>query len=65
MSSFFVGFDSELIVEFLEQLAYIGLVEEFFFRGCLMGSSAYGLGTSRDLLLNAVIFSLAYMSRVS
>jgi membrane protease YdiL (CAAX protease family) len=65
LSSFFVGFDSELIVEFLEQLAYIGLVEEFFFRGYLMGSFCEWLGDIKGLLLNAVIFSRAYMSKVS
>jgi len=47
-----------VIVEFLEQLAYVGLVEEFFFRGCLMEFCEW-LGDIKGLLLNAVIFSLA------
>jgi len=62
LSSFFLGFDSELIVKFLEQLSYLGLVEEFFFRGCLMGRFCEWLGDIKGLLLNAVIFSLAHIS---
>jgi membrane protease YdiL (CAAX protease family) len=61
LPSFFLGFDSELIVEFLEQLAFIGLVEEFFFRGYLMGRFCEWLGDAKGLLLNAVIFSLAHL----
>ena len=61
LPSFFLGFDSELIVEFLEQLAFIGLVEEFFFRGYLMGRFCEWLGNIKGLLLNAVIFSLAHL----
>jgi membrane protease YdiL (CAAX protease family) len=61
LPSLFLGFDSELIVEFLEQLAFIGLVEEFFFRGYLMGRFCEWLGDIKGLLLNAVIFSLAHL----
>ena len=61
LPSFFLGFDSELIVEFLEQLAFIGLVEEFFYRGYLMGRFCEWLGDVKGLLLNAVIFSLAHL----
>lgn len=61
LPSFLLGFDSELIVEFLEQLAFIGLVEEFFFRGYLMGRFCEWLGDAKGLLLNAVVFSLTHI----
>jgi membrane protease YdiL (CAAX protease family) len=61
LPSFFLGFDSELIVEFLEQLAFIGLVEEFFYRGYLMGRFCEWLGDIKGLFLNAVVFSLAHL----
>ena len=61
LPSFFLGFDSELIVEFLEQLAFIGLVEEFFYRGYLMGRFCKWLGDIKGLLLNSVVFSLAHL----
>ena len=61
LPSFFLGADSEIIVEFLEQLAFIGLVEEFFYRGYLMGRFCEWLGDVKGLLLNAVIFSLAHL----
>jgi len=41
------------------------LVEEFFFRGYLMGRFCEWLGDIKGMLLNAVIFSLAHMSGVS
>jgi membrane protease YdiL (CAAX protease family) len=57
----FLGFDFELVVEFLEQLVFIGLVEEFFYRGYLMTRFCEWLGDAKGLLLNAVIFSLAHL----
>ena len=62
LPSFFLGFDPDLIVEFLEQLAFIGLAEEFFYRGYLMGRFCEWLGKFQGLLLNAVVFSLAHLA---
>jgi membrane protease YdiL (CAAX protease family) len=61
LPSLFIGLSWELFFEFLEQLAFIGLVEEFFFRGYLMRRFCEWLGDKLGLLLNAIIFSLAHL----
>lgn len=61
LPSLFIGFSWELILEFLEQLAFIGLVEEFFFRGYMMRRFCEWLGDRWGLFLNAIIFSLAHL----
>ena len=50
-----------MIVEFLEQLVFIWLVEEFFLRGYLMVRFCEWLGYAKGLLLNAVVFSLTHI----
>lgn len=61
LPSFFTGLSKGLFVEFLEQLAFIGLAEEFFYRGYLMGRFREWLGNCRGLLLNAAVFSMAHL----
>jgi membrane protease YdiL (CAAX protease family) len=56
LPSFFTGLSKGLFVEFFEQLAFIGLAEEFFYRGYLMGRFREWLGDFRGLILNAVVF---------
>jgi membrane protease YdiL (CAAX protease family) len=60
LPAFFV-YDSVLLREFLEQLALIGLAEEFFYRGYLMGRFCEWLGNLRGLLVNSFVFSLAHL----
>jgi membrane protease YdiL (CAAX protease family) len=61
LPSIFIGLSWELFLEFLEQLVFIGLVEEFFFRGYLMVRFCDWLGERLGLFLNAIIFSLAHL----
>jgi membrane protease YdiL (CAAX protease family) len=61
LPALFVGFDRALVVELAEQLAYIGLAEEFFFRGYLMTRFCDWLGDAKGLLLNGMVFSLAHI----
>jgi membrane protease YdiL (CAAX protease family) len=61
LPSIFIGLSWELFLEFLEQLAFIGLVEEFFFRGYLMRRFCEWLGKILGLLLNAAVFSIAHL----
>ncbi len=66
LPAFVVGLDRGLIFEFIEQFVYIGVAEELFFRGYLMGRFCEWLGDRRGLLLNAIIFSSAHIiSRLS
>lgn len=61
LPALFVKVDLGLFMEFAEQLAYIGLAEEFFFRGYLMTRFCDWLGEFRGLMLNAVIFGLTHI----
>lgn len=61
LPSLFMGLSWELLLEFLEQLAFIGLAEEFFYRGYLMRRFCEWLGEVLGLFLNATIFSLAHL----
>jgi membrane protease YdiL (CAAX protease family) len=61
LPSFIIGPSKELFIEFFEQIAFIGLAEEFFYRGYLMGRFCEWLGDFRGLLLNAVVFSMAHL----
>jgi membrane protease YdiL (CAAX protease family) len=61
LPALFVGIDRALVVELAEQLAYIGLAEEFFFRGYLMTRLCDWLGDYRGLLLNGAVFSLTHV----
>ena len=61
LPALFTGYSWELVVEFIEQLAFIGLAEEFFFRGYLMGRFCDWLGDLWGLLLNATVFSLGHL----
>lgn len=62
----FVRVDRSLIIEFIEQIVYIGVAEELFSRGYLMRRLCDWLGDHKGLLLNALIFSLSHVaSRIS
>lgn len=61
-----VGVDRGLLMEFVEQVVYIGVAEEVFFRGYLTGRLCSWLGNLRGLLLSGLIFGLAHIvSRLS
>jgi membrane protease YdiL (CAAX protease family) len=64
--AFFVGFDRSLLIEFVEQIVYIGLLEEFFYRGFLMNRLCNWLGNSKGLFWSSFIFGLGHViSRVA
>jgi len=57
----FVGVDQSLLTEFVEQVMYIGVAEELFYRGYLMTRLCEWQGERRGLLLNAVIFGSSHV----
>jgi membrane protease YdiL (CAAX protease family) len=62
----FVGFDSSLLLEFVEQIVYIGLLEEFFYRGYLMNRLCQWLGKGQGLFWSSFIFGAGHViSRVA
>jgi membrane protease YdiL (CAAX protease family) len=64
--AFFTGFDRSLLIEFIEQIVYIGLLEEFFYRGYLMNRFCNWLGNGKGLFLSSFIFGLGHViSRVA
>jgi membrane protease YdiL (CAAX protease family) len=60
LPSAFLGYPGGFASELLEQIAFIGLAEEFFYRGYLMTRLCGWLGERKGLILNAVVFSLAH-----
>jgi len=58
----FVGFDKNLLGEFLEQVIYIGLAEEFYYRGYLMPRLCQWLGKWQGLLLTSFLFGLGHIT---
>jgi len=66
LPAFLVKVDASLISEFIDQIVYIGLAEEVFFRGYLMRRLSDWLGERGGLLLSAAIFGSSHIvSRVS
>jgi membrane protease YdiL (CAAX protease family) len=66
LPAFIVGVDRSLLLEFVEQIVYIGVPEEVFFRGYLTGRLCNWLGSLKGLLLSGLIFGLAHVvSRLS
>ena len=64
--AFFVGVDRALLIEFVEQIVYIGLLEEFFYRGYLMNRLCNWLGNSTGLFWSSFIFGLGHViSRIA
>jgi membrane protease YdiL (CAAX protease family) len=61
LPTFFVRLGLDLVVEFLEQVLYIGLAEEFFYRGYLLNRFCQWLGKGRGLLLSALLFGLGHL----
>ncbi len=57
----FIGFDKPLLIEFIEQIVYIGLLEEFFYRGYLMNRLCKWLGGGKGLFISAFIFGLGHV----
>ena len=61
----FVGVDRELILEFVDQVIWIGLPEEVFNRGYLMNRLCNWLGNRKGLVLSAALFGLSHiLSRI-
>jgi membrane protease YdiL (CAAX protease family) len=66
LPAFVVGADRSLLLEFVDQVVYIGMAEEVFFRGYLTGRLCNWLGNLRGLLLSGLAFGLAHVvSRLS
>jgi membrane protease YdiL (CAAX protease family) len=61
LPAFVFGADRALLLEFVEQVVYIGVAEEVFSRGYLMARLCDWLGKRKGLLLNALIFGLAHV----
>jgi membrane protease YdiL (CAAX protease family) len=59
--SFLIGFAPSLLVEFVEQIVYIGLLEEFFYRGYLMNRFCEWLRSWKGLLLSAFVFGFGHV----
>jgi membrane protease YdiL (CAAX protease family) len=59
---FLVGFERSLLVEFIEQIVYIGLLEEFFYRGYLMNRLCDWLGDRKGLFLSSFIFGFGHVT---
>jgi len=63
---FLVQADASLLIEFAEQVVYIGLAEEFFYRGYLLSRFCRWLGDLRGLFLTSLTFGLGhFVSRLS
>jgi membrane protease YdiL (CAAX protease family) len=58
----FVGLDRDLLVEFIDQIVWIGLPEEAFSRGYLMTRLCNWLGNRKGLLLNGLLFGLGHIT---
>ncbi len=58
---FLVDFDSTLLVELGEQIIYIGLIEELFYRGYLLQRMCDWLGDFRGLLIASFLFGLGHI----
>jgi membrane protease YdiL (CAAX protease family) len=56
-----VEVDRGLLVEFVEQVVYIGVAEEVFGRGYLMSRLCDWLGDKKGLVLGALIFGLSHV----
>ncbi len=56
------GYDNYLPIEFLEQIVYIGLVEEFFYRGYMLRRFGDWMGNVKSLLLISTIFGLGHVT---
>ena len=57
----FLGF-TDFIPGLIEQLLFIGLVEEFFYRGYIMTRFCEWKGSVLGLLLSSILFSLAHIT---
>jgi membrane protease YdiL (CAAX protease family) len=61
-----VGYNSSYPIEFLEQILYIGLAEEVFYRGYLMTRMCQWLGKYSGLMITSLLFGLGHIiSRVA
>jgi len=66
LPAIFVRDNKGLITEFIEQIVYIGLLEEFFYRGYLMTRLCNWLGNGKGLFWSSFIFGLGHViSRVA
>jgi membrane protease YdiL (CAAX protease family) len=56
-----VGFDRSLAIELLEQITYIGLAEEVFWRGYILNRLGEAFGSFTGLLSSAFLFGVAHV----
>lgn len=61
LPAFFVRVDTSLLIEVIEQILYIGLAEEVFNRGYLLGRLRDWQGDLKGLLISASLFSLSHI----
>jgi membrane protease YdiL (CAAX protease family) len=62
LPAFFTGLDKGLVVEFIDQIVWIGLPEEAFSRGYLMTRLCNWLGDRKGLFLNGFLFGLGHIT---
>lgn len=53
--------DLAIFVELAEQILYIGVAEEFFYRGYMQTRMCYWLGNSKGLLFTSLLFGLGHV----
>lgn len=59
----FVYYDS-LFLDFIEQLVFVGLAEEFFYRGYLLSRFTNWLGKWKGLFFSSTLFGLGHFASV-
>jgi membrane protease YdiL (CAAX protease family) len=57
-----VGFGGNFPLDMLEQIVYIGLAEEFFYRGYIMNRLCKWLGNLPGLLITSFLFGLGHIT---
>lgn len=58
----FIGFGTDFVFGLVEQIVYIGLAEEFYYRGYLMQRLCKWLGNIPGLLTTSFVFGLGHIT---
>lgn len=58
----YFGFGSNFLIDLLEQIVYIGLAEEFFYRGYILNRLRNWLGDIPGLLITSFLFGLGHIT---
>ena len=61
LPALFLGIDRTLLIEFGEQVIYIGFIEEIFYRGYLLRRMCDWLGDTSGLLITSILFGLGHI----